>query len=93
MNKKFQELNDLLLYPNRLSNMFKKVSLLALFLFMGCQPEGLTPVGEHAGNSISKFSYNNHDFIQFDNGVGQSRVRSIIHSPECHCLRQAEVNH
>lgn len=71
--------------------MVKKALLLVLLV--GCQPEGLTPVGEHAGNSISTFSYNNHDFIQFDAGGGQNRVRSIIHSPECHCLQRAEVDY
>lgn len=71
--------------------MAKKFLLLALLV--GCQPEGLTPVGNYAGNAVSTFSYKNHDYIQFDYDVRQGRVRAIVHDPDCHCLRQAEVNY
>lgn len=71
--------------------MAKKLLLLALLV--GCQPEGLTPVGNYAGNEISTFYYNDHNYIQFDDGVGQSRVRAIVHDPDCHCLRKVEVNY
>lgn len=71
--------------------MAKKMLLLALLV--GCQPEGLTPVGNYAGNSVSTFSYKNHDYIQFDDGGGNYRVRAIVHDPDCHCLRKVEVDY
>lgn len=71
--------------------MFKKIFLLVLLV--GCQPaEGLTPVGSHAGNEISTFSYKNHDYIQFDCGVGQNRVRAIVHDPDCPCKAAVKLD-
>ena len=68
------------------------IALVMTLVIVGCHPPaGLTPSGKHVGLDISKFSYENHDYILFESGIGQSHTASVVHSPHCHCQVKAEI--
>lgn len=67
------------------------ITLVITLVIVGCAPEGITEEGEHAGLRISSFSYENHDYIKFDEGYGHGRRMAIIHDPRCHCQVKAEI--
>ena len=67
------------------------IALVITLVIVGCQPAGLTPSGKHVGLDISKFSYENHDYILFESGLGQSHTASVVHDPNCPCLAKAEI--
>jgi len=73
--------------------MVKKALLLVLLV--GCQPEGLTPVGERPKTwqeyDISSFEYKAHKYIEF---LPNSRHGcTVLHDPNCPCLRRGEVDY
>lgn len=67
------------------------IALVMTLVIVGCTTEGITEKGVHAGMRISSFSYENHDYIKFDEGYGHGRRMAIIHDPRCHCQAKAEI--
>lgn len=36
-------------------------------------------------DEISKFEYENHEYIYFRKGFGKSSTAGVVHNPNCHC--------